>query len=184
MTATDEALVLRILDGDQGAFAQLYDQRARLIRAICYDETRDPESAADLTQEVFLRAYAKLGELPDRSMFAAWLVGIARRVCREWRRGRSRERSGALRLLAFGRGTGTDMVANPGPVDLELHELRNAIASLPSKERMAVHAFYLQEQDAEQARLLLGLSRSGLYHVLSSARSRLFQSLRRGEAAR
>ncbi len=105
MAATDETLVLGTLNGDQAAFAQLYDQRARLIRAICYDEKLDPESAADLAQEVFLRAYKKLGTLREPGKFAAWLVGIARQVCREWRRRRSRERSGMGRVTALHGGS-------------------------------------------------------------------------------
>ena len=49
--ATDGTLVLGVRNGDRAAFAELYDRRARLIRAICHDQTRDPETAADLTQE-------------------------------------------------------------------------------------------------------------------------------------
>ena len=59
-----------------------------------------------------------------------------------------------------------------GPDD-RIADLRHAIASLPEKERLALHAFYLQEQDAEQACTVLGLSRSGLYRVLAVARRRL-----------
>jgi len=53
MAATDGTLVNGVLDGDQAAFAELYDRRARLIRAICFDVTHDLDAAADLTQEVF-----------------------------------------------------------------------------------------------------------------------------------
>ena len=59
--------------------------------------------------------------------------------------------------------------------------LRQAVATLPEKERLALHAFYLQEQDADQARAVLGLSRSGLYRVLSCARRRLQRMLSKQE---
>ena len=174
--ATDATLVLGTLQGDRSAFAELYDRRARLIRAICYDTTRDLHAAADLTQEVFLRAYRKLGELHDPQRFAAWLVGIARQVCREWRRGRSRDR----RLLEGW----SDRVAaetRDEPPDRQTAAVREAVAGLPEKERLALHAFYLQEMDAEQAGAVLGLSRSGLYRVLSCARRRLARLLSKQE---
>jgi len=174
VAATDATLVLGVLSGDRAAFAELYDRRARLVRAVCYDATGDLHVAADLTQESFLRAYMKLGELHDPQKFAAWLVGIARQVCREWRRGRLRERSRFERLAESTRASETraDARRTERP-DEQILIIHRALAALPEKERLALHAFYLQEQDADQARAVLGLSRSGLYRVLSCARRRL-----------
>ena len=92
MNVQDGTLVIGTLNGDRSAFAELYDRRARLIRAVCYDETRDSHVAAELTQEVFLRAYRDLRRLHVPDKFTVWLVGIARQVCREWRRKRGREK--------------------------------------------------------------------------------------------
>jgi RNA polymerase sigma-70 factor (ECF subfamily) len=179
MNVQDGTLVIGTLNGDRSAFAELYDRRARLIRAVCYDETCDPEAAAELTQEVFLRAYRDLRRLHVPDKFTAWLLGIARQVCREWRRKRGRERRAMAVFsdkLAF-----TDRWTEPP--DGRLLELREAIAgtaptgkggrSLTEQERLALHAFYLQSRDAEEARGVLGLSRSGFYRVLSSACERL-----------
>jgi RNA polymerase sigma factor (sigma-70 family) len=191
VAASDGTLVLGVRNGDKSAFAELYDRRARLIRAICYDATRDVHAAADLTQEVFLRAYRNLGKLHDPQRFAAWLVGIARQVCREWRRQKLRHER---RLNGF---AAQQRLRNQlaEPPDERLIELRDAIASLtaadqdhvPSlteKERLALHAFYLQGRDAEEARAVLGLSRSGFYRVLSSAVERLRRILAKQEVQR
>ncbi len=176
---TDATLVMGVLSGDREAFAELYDRRARLIRAICYDATGDLHSAADLTQEVFLRAYRGLGALHDPHKFCAWLAGIARQVCREWRRSRRREQSGIARLAAESEVHQAEEPVNQPEERIML--LRRAVASLPEKERLALHAFYLQGQDAEQAGAVLGLSRSGLYRVLSCARKRLERLLTKQE---
>ena len=180
-TASDATLVRGVLDGDRAAFAQLYDLRARLVRAVCYDATGDLQTAAELTQEVFLRAYDRLGALREKEKFAAWVCGIARQVCREWRRGRARERDGLGRFSRWTEDSGSAAV--PQLLEVRIRELRDAIATLPEKERLALHAFYLQEQDVEQARAVLGLSRSGFYHVLSCARRRLRRKLDREEVA-
>lgn len=180
MPAKDGTLVLGVRNGDRSAFAELYDRRARLIRAICYDETRDLQTAADLTQEAFLRAYQNLGRLNDPDRFAAWLAGIARQVCREWRRKRRREQRGLAGLAEQQKAAGQWADAP----EQRLVELRDQIASLmghkgesgsplTEKERLALHAYYLQERNVEEARSVLGLSRSGFYRVLSSACQRL-----------
>ncbi|MCK4343123.1 MAG: sigma-70 family RNA polymerase sigma factor, partial [Phycisphaerae bacterium] len=78
MPASDATLVQGVLSGDRDAFAELYDRWAGLIRATCFDTTRDLDTAEDLAQEVFLRALQKLGNLRDPRRFVAWLMGIAR----------------------------------------------------------------------------------------------------------
>jgi RNA polymerase sigma-70 factor, ECF subfamily len=179
MNVQDGTLVIGTLNGDRSAFAELYDRRARLIRAICYDETRDFHVSAELTQEVFLRAYRHLRRLHAPDKFAAWIVGIARQVCREWRRKRGREK----RAMADFSGRVALAAQWMDPPDGRLMELREAIAGTPAwdgcrlslteQERLALHAFYLQNRNVEDARGVLGLSRSGFYRVLSAACKRL-----------
>jgi len=176
VAASDETLVLGTLRGDRSAFAELYDRKARLIRAICYDTTRDSHGCADLTQEVFLRAYRKLGDLTDPARFTPWLVSIARRVCLEWVRARVRDRRVFSESIEEYDAAHEDYSARD-----DVAELREAIVRLPVKDRLALHSFYLQELDAEQARTVLGLSRSGLYRALASARRKLAAILHRQE---
>ena len=189
MGPSDETLVLGVLNGDRAAFAELYDRRARLVRAVCYDETRDLHTAADLTQEAFLRAYRDLGRLQQPDRFGAWLVGIARQVCREWRRSRRRDER---RLAGLAAQHAQSADADPRP-DERLVAVRDLLAGdgacdeaadapLTDRERLAVHTFYLQGRNVEEARTVLGLSRSGFYRVLSSAVTRLRGMLTRQEA--
>ncbi len=191
MPASDGTLVRGVLNGDRAAFAELYDRRARLVRAICYDETRRLQTAADLAQEAFMRAYKNLGRLHDPDRFTVWLIGIARHVCREWRRAKGRERRGLAELTAQQQHA---PVAAASP-EQRLVDLRDQIAGLTGseamsaaglteKERLALHAFYLQERDAEEARKVLGLSRSGFYRALASACERLRRVAQRQEVSR
>lgn len=176
MAASDGTLVSGVLNGDQAAFAELYDRRGRLIRAICFDTTRDLETAADLTQEVFCRAFSRLDTLRDPQRFGPWLISIAKRVCHEWRRGRLRERRLSVPLPA-------DLaLAHPqDAADDHLACLREAVGQLPERHRRSIQAFYLQGLDAEQARTVLGLSKSAFYRALSSARDQLRRMLQRDE---
>ena len=65
----------------------------------------DPESADDLTQETYLRAFRALPAFEGRSSARTWLFGIARRTCADHlraavRRRRLVSRSAALELAA------------------------------------------------------------------------------------
>jgi len=174
MPASDATLVQGALSGDPNAFAELYDRWAGLIRAMCFDVTRDLDTAEDLAQEVFLRALRKLGDLRDPPRFVSWLMGIARHVCREWRRGRLQSQLRLTRLT-----DDLPCAAEDSSSDDRGSLLREAVAALPERERLSLQAFYLRGLDAEQARSALGLSQSTFYRVLASARQRLRQTLSR-----
>ena len=178
----DAALVRATLGGRTEAFGLLYDRYAPLVRAVCFDATGDLTAAQDLAQEAFLRAFRKLAGLRQPEQFAPWLVGVAKHVCREWRRSAGRRRrhlghiadlADARRDFADGDPAGTDRNADADAVDDYLSPLRDAMAVLPEREREALHLFYLQELPAEAAAKVLGLSRSGFYRAIDRAKQRI-----------
>jgi RNA polymerase sigma-70 factor (ECF subfamily) len=70
----------------------LHAAHAAAIHRFLCDLLGDPASAADATQETFVRAFRRLHTLEDPSRPAPWLFGIARRVSLEQRRARRRRR--------------------------------------------------------------------------------------------
>lgn len=172
MTASDETLVRGVLNGDPAAFADLYRRWSRVIVALCCDTTGDVHAAADLAQEVFLRAYRRLADLREPRRFAAWLCGIARHACREWRREQARTRR---RLQGWARAAGppAQAAAPDSSAEPQLAALRAAIRGLPATERLALHVFYLQDRNIEDLCAVLELSRSAAYRLLTRARRRL-----------
>jgi RNA polymerase sigma-70 factor (ECF subfamily) len=170
-------LVRAVLAGDKAAYEKLYDRYAPLIRAVCYDTTGNLADAQDLAQDVFMRAYENLDRLRDPDRFGNWLVGIARLRCHEWLRRSLQLRDKHVELTEV-------QIAMPDPPDDDRIELlRKMIATLPDKERLALHTFYLQGNSADNARRIMGLSRSGYYRVLDRARKRLKQLMHRERKA-
>jgi len=170
-TPSDKTLIRAVFAGDKAAYEKLYDRYAPLVRAVCYDTTGNLADAQDLAQDVFMRAYEKLDRLRDPERFGKWLVGIARLRCREWRRQRLRSQNKSVRL------NDAQAVAPDPPDDNRIELLREMITTLPEKERLALHTFYLQGNSADNAHRIMGLSRSGFYRVLERARKRLEQLL-------
>jgi RNA polymerase sigma-70 factor (ECF subfamily) len=164
-------LIRAVFAGDKAAYEKLYDRYATLVRAVCYDMTGNLADAQDLTQDVFMRAYEKLSHLRDPARFGKWLVGIARLRCKEWQRQK-------LRSQNRNAGLNDDQAVAPDPPDdSRIELLREMITTLPEKERLALHTFYLQGNSADNVRRIMGLSRSGFYRVLERARKRLEQLL-------
>jgi len=84
----DTALVERARDGDQVAFAALYERHAPMVHAVLLAATT-PADADDLMQDVFVAAWKGLHLLRSREHAGAWLATIARnRVRRRFRRRR------------------------------------------------------------------------------------------------
>jgi RNA polymerase sigma-70 factor (ECF subfamily) len=163
----DARAVLAVLAGDRQVFGELYDRYVRLIRAICYDSTHNHHRTQDLVHEVFFKAYRRLRQLRRPERFGPWLLKIARHVCHDWQRRRARDPHVYIGLDPDG-----DAIASDAPI-ARLDALRQALKELPERERLVIHLAYLEEQPAEYARRLLGLSRSGFYRVLDRARTRL-----------
>ncbi len=168
---SDEELVRVALAGDRTAYGVLYDRFAPLVRAVCHDHTHDLADAQDLAQDVFLRAYQKLGELRKPESFGSWIIGIARRRCSEWRRQQMREQRRNAACQA-----NPQTVGNSDRLE-EDRQLLRLVSMLGEDERLALHAFYLQDKSAEEARRIIGLSRSGFYKLLDRARAKLRRQL-------
>lgn len=80
---TTEALIRRCLKGDQGGFADLYDQYAAPIFRLCYSLLMNRQDAEDVMQEVFVYAFRNLHRYDAaRAAFKTWLYTIALSRCR------------------------------------------------------------------------------------------------------
>jgi RNA polymerase sigma-70 factor (ECF subfamily) len=77
--------------GDPLAAAALVRQTQSDVWRLCA-ALGDRDSADDLTQETYLRAFGALHRFEGRSSFRTWLLSIARRVCADAVRSRRRRR--------------------------------------------------------------------------------------------
>jgi RNA polymerase sigma-70 factor (ECF subfamily) len=78
MYPEDSELVGRSCRGDKEAFSALYEKYQRKLYAFCYRIVLSRESAEDVVQTTFLKAYQALPTLDDHRLFYYWLFSIAR----------------------------------------------------------------------------------------------------------
>ena len=74
----EEYIVQQAVDGNQGAFTQLYDVYFDRIYRYIYVRVRRQDVAEDLSQEVFIKALKAMGSYKiGKTPFASWLFRIA-----------------------------------------------------------------------------------------------------------
>ena len=166
--------------GDHQAFARLYDRHAGVVLSLCRHRTRCTADAEDALQETFIRAYNMLRQLDGPDGFRPWLYAIAKHVCAERRRAAKRrtrhEEQAVIRRIE----QDSPVTSPPACVSQteQLALLEAALDTLPDKERLAIHLFYLDADPVTAAASALGLSRGGFYKLLNRARIRLATLMR------
>jgi RNA polymerase sigma-70 factor, ECF subfamily len=83
----EEHLILRAIQGDEGAFGALYSQYLDAIYRYVFFRVGDSVEAEDLTEEVFVRAWEALPDYRVREFpFKSWLYRIAHNLTVDYHR--------------------------------------------------------------------------------------------------
>ncbi|MDD9972621.1 MAG: sigma-70 family RNA polymerase sigma factor, partial [Candidatus Poribacteria bacterium] len=69
----EQELVTRVLNGDADAFNPLVRKYQQKIYRLIYRQVHDRETAKDLCQETFLKAWQALPKFKGQSVFYTWL---------------------------------------------------------------------------------------------------------------
>jgi RNA polymerase sigma-70 factor (ECF subfamily) len=71
--ATDFVLAQAASKGDMAAFEEIYQRHHRRVYSICLRMLQNAFEAEDLTQDVFIQLYRKIGSFRGDSAFTTWL---------------------------------------------------------------------------------------------------------------
>src|SRR5450755_1197366 len=75
--------------GDEDAFAALTARHQNTMHRFIFRSIGQEETARDLTQEVFVRAWFALPKVSQKAKFTTWLFQIAVNLCRDHARSKS-----------------------------------------------------------------------------------------------
>jgi RNA polymerase sigma-70 factor, ECF subfamily len=73
----ERSLIQRAQNGDEQAFAELFQLHKKRVYSVCLLMTKDVADAEDLTQEAFLQVFRTIGTFRGESAFSTWLYRIA-----------------------------------------------------------------------------------------------------------
>lgn len=75
-----ENLLIKAKKGETAAFGEIYNLFFKRIYTFIYYRVSHKETAEDMAEEVFLKAYTKLGSIKQAKSLEAWLYQIARNL--------------------------------------------------------------------------------------------------------
>lgn len=161
----------RLVSGEEGALAEIYDQYASFVYGLALRVIGDPRAAEDVSQDVFVGLWEWPAAFdPDRGSLRTWLGTLSHRravdyVRREEARRRRAERDAARAVTAPDvEELATAMVA--------AERVRAALDVLPSEQRRAIQLAYFGGKTYRQVAVVLGIPEG-------TAKSRLRLGLRR-----
>jgi RNA polymerase sigma-70 factor, ECF subfamily len=183
----DAALMLRVKRGDLVAFEQLVEKYKLPVISLVSRTLRDPTEAEDLAQNVFVQAFKSAARYEATAKFSTWLFTIARNLCLNEIRRRSRHPSEPLEGFASEAEDSqprqfADVHSSSPPESLlqgELeHKVEEAIRGLPDNQRMAILLCREEELSYEEIAKVLGCSVSATKSLIHRARETLKEKLK------
>jgi RNA polymerase sigma factor (sigma-70 family) len=186
---SDEELVSRWRNRPESAEAQqclsdLFQRHHARVALWCLRITGDRESAADLAQEVFLKAFQSLGAFRADAKFSTWLYVIARNHCYNQIKARANAPEPIGDLL-------DDHLASQTPDPLSELERESSSQlfgdlvrqSLTDLETQVVTLHYVEELPLDSVTRMLKLeNQSGAKAYIVSARRKLSRAMDRWKA--
>jgi RNA polymerase sigma-70 factor, ECF subfamily len=183
----DAALMLRVKQGDTTAFTELVEKYKQPVMNLAYRTVRDATEAEDLAQNVFVQVYKSAARYKSTAKFSTWLFTIARNLCLNEIRRRSRHPAESLDA------THPEQEDQPlqqfedkktfSPPESLLHgelaqNIDRALADLPENQRAAILLCRQDELSYEEIAEVLGCSVSATKSLIHRGRETLKERLK------
>jgi len=178
----DAKLVEKVLEGDVKSFEFLITKYQSKLFATVINVVKNRETAEDLSQDAFLKAYEKLSTLKNREQFYPWLKRIAINLALN-----SFEKQ--KRVLDVEKDDGEDsfferIAGGECPEEITLKEelrkyVRNFVDALPDKLRVVIVLREVEDMSYEEISEIMnipvGTVRSRLFNARSYIKERLIK---------
>lgn len=178
-SATDFQLVQSVSQGDMSAFEEIYNRHHRRVYSLCMRMLQNTTEAEDLTQDVFIQLYRKIGTFRGDSAFTTWLHRMTvNQVLMHFRK----------RNVKFEKTTDegetpvqvTMGTENPKKMSIiDKIALENAIAQLPPGYKNVFVLHDIEGYEHEEVAKILGCAVGTSKSQLSKARLKLRKLLKK-----
>jgi RNA polymerase sigma-70 factor (ECF subfamily) len=176
MTRSDVQLMLDVKAGDDASFNLLLQKYRTPLINFLFRMVRDSATAEDLAQEVFLRVYRARKRYSPSAKFTTWLFRIATNLAlNSVRDNRHRQMDVSIDASVEDDEAPLQLPAREMRIDEHMIErdraefIRQAISSLPEKQRAAVLLHKYEEMDYAEIAKILECSESALKSLLFRA---------------
>ncbi len=186
-TDPDAVLMLRVKRGDRAAFVTLVEKYKQPLFSFVFRTLRDETETEDVAQNTFLQVWKSRARYERTAKFTTWLFTIARNLCLNEIRRRSRHPAESLEE------THPEHDDQPSrqyedkqiflPTENALHselakKIEEALAELPENQRTAILLCRQDEVSYEEIAEILGCSLSATKSVIHRGRETLKEKLK------
>ena len=173
-----DALIARTeADEREAGFGARVTENQRRVFQIAYGILGNSADAEEVAQEAFLRAYQKFQSLREAEKFRAWVNRIAFRLALNRQRGLRRRLTRETAWHAVGTGETVDGTRNAEERVL-VERLRNEIEGLPEKLRRVLQLSIVEDMDATDVGVVLGIPAGTVRSRLHTARRLLLEAMK------
>lgn len=170
----DRQQLASIAHRDSRAFESLYDRYSRSVYSLALGMLRDPATAQEVTQEVFLSIWRQAAEFdPSRGTARSWVLALAHHKSVDAVR---RRRLRATEPLEETQASDLDVV-DETLRRLEQGRVREALVRLPEEQRQAIvfayYGGYTQEEVAKRLSIPLGTAKTRIRDAMIRLREAL-----------
>jgi RNA polymerase sigma-70 factor (ECF subfamily) len=168
-------LLQKAKTGDAGAFGQIYDLYFQKIYRFIYYRVGHKEQAEDLTEDVFLKVYAKLSSKGDDGSFEGWLYKIARNTVIDFYRAKKTTVSleEVENTLEYEQNL-IDIVNS----DQQQRLIIKCLKQLSPDQQMVIKMKFFEQLDTPEIALLLDKSEGAIRVIQHRALARLQEILK------
>lgn len=175
----EDTLIARTQHGDTEAFTPLVTTYHSRLYTHIFGRIKDAETAKDLTQETWIKAFRAIHTYRGESAFSTWLYRIAENVCIDF----FRKQKAILKIDPLHTVKERHIIdTHPDPCDtLQTQELRKmlrvAIAHLPPIRKRVFLLHYIHEMPVKTIAKQMGRSEGTIKTHLRNARLQLRELL-------
>ena len=174
----DTDVIRRIGDGDAEALGELYDRYGRVVFAVIYRMVATPETAEEVTQDVFHAVWRRAGTYrPERGAVRGWLLTIARNAGIDWRRSKASRIAREAPIDDAAELSDDMRVDERVSVRLRDERVREVVRALPQEQRqvldLAFWGGFTQTEIAAKTGIPLGTVKSRVRLAMAKLRDGL-----------
>jgi len=182
----DSVLMKQVRAGNREAFEKLVDKYKQPVVNLIARTLGDATEAEDLAQNVFIQAYKAAHRYKVSARFSTWLYTIARNLCLNELRRRSRHPAEPLEIHGAegepaDRNLEDTASAQPPEVVLQREletKLNEALTELPEKQRIAIILCAREEMPYEEIAKVIGCSLAATKSLIFRGREALKMKLK------
>lgn len=174
MRETDNIIIDRVKNGDKNAYAQIVDRYKDKVYSLVYGIVRNEETAQELAQDIFIKAFTALKKFRKESSFSTWIYRIAYNTTI------SETRKNKQKVLSYDeqleKASSEDLSASLEAEDnneVKKELLHQALNQLHAEERLILMLYYFEEQSIDEISKSSGLSQSNVKVKLFRLRNKL-----------